>query len=236
MRCSPFVTKVVEMVRGGEIGDVQEIRTRGKEDRRVGGEDMMVLGPHLCDVMRIFLGDPKWVFAHVEDHGQELAREHIRQPTEPIGSVAGRQIAAMFSFHDGIHGYFASKQTADTHPLRFGTHIYGSRGVIFLPNAIYPEGQPFILRSPARVPDSNARWEPIEIQPAIPFQAAGRDLANGLMVDDLLAAISQDRKPACSEIDGRWTIEMIAGIYRSQIEGKPQRLPLEDRRWPLDLL
>jgi predicted dehydrogenase len=233
MRCSPFLVKVVEMVRNGEIGDIQEIRGRGKEDRRAGGEDMMVLGSHICDVARIFLGDPQWVFAHVQDRGEELAASHVRTPTEPLGPVAGRQIAAMFAFDNGVHAYFASKQTADTHPLRFGTYLFGSRGVIFLPNAIYPGGQPWILRSAAWVPEGGAKWEPIIVEPKIPFQAEGNDIANGLMVADLFDAIEKDRKPACSEIDGRWTIEMISGIYRSQIEGRPVVFPLAERGWPL---
>ena len=233
MRCSPFLLKAVEMVRNGEIGDVQEIRGRGKEDHRVGGEDMMVLGSHICDMMRIFLGDPRWVFSHVQDAGEELAANHVRTPTEPLGPVAGRQIAAMFAFDNGVHAYFASKQTAHTHPLRFGTYIYGSQGVIFVPNAIYPDGQPWMLRSAAWVPESGAVWEPIAVNPSIPFQAKGYDIANGLMVLDLFEAIEKDRKPACSEIDGRWSIEMISGIYRSQIERKPLEFPLADRRWPL---
>jgi predicted dehydrogenase len=233
MRCSPFLLRAVEMVRNGEIGDLQEIRGRGKEDHRVGGEDMMVLGSHICDVMRIFLGDPRWVFAHVQQDGEELAAKHVRSPTEPLGPVAGRQIAAMFAFDNGVHAYFASKQTAHTHALRFGTYIYGSQGVIFVPNAIYPDGQPWILRSAAWVPEGGAKWEPIPVEPKIPFQAQGYDIANGLMVLDLFDAIEKDRKPVCSEIDGRWTIEMIAGIYRSQIEGKPVEFPLADRRWPL---
>jgi predicted dehydrogenase len=233
MRCSPFLLKAVAMVRNGEIGDIQEIRGRGKEDHRAGGEDMMVLGSHICDVMRIFLGDPQWVFSHVQDAGEELAAGHVRTPTEPLGPVAGRQIAAMFAFDNGVHAYFASKQTEQTHPLRFGTYIYGSQGVIFLPNAIYPDGQPWILRSAAWVPENGANWEPIAVPPQNPFRASGYDIANGLMVLDLLDAIEKNRKPACNEIDGRWTIEMISGIYRSQMEGKPVRFPLANRRWPL---
>lgn len=236
MRLSPFLLKTVELVHRGEIGDIQEVRGRGKEDHRAGGEDLMVLGSHICDVMRIFLGDPKWVFAHVEDKGEELAASHVRTPTEPLGPVAGTQIAAMFAFDSGVHGYFSSKETADTHPLRFGTYIYGSKGVIFLPNAIYPNGQPWILRTPAWVPEGGARWEPIALEQSESNENAGYDVANKLMVLDLLDAIDNNRKPACNEIDGRWTIEMISGIYRSQIEGKPVTFPLADRRWPLDSL
>jgi predicted dehydrogenase len=142
----------------------------------------------------------------------------------------------MFAFEGGVHGYFSSKETAHTHPWRFGTHIHGSKAVIFLPNAIYPDGQPWILRTSAWVPEGGAEWEPIPVDQKVPIEAEGVDLANGLMVLDLLDAIEKDRKPACSETDGRWTIEMISGIYRSQIEGKPVTFPLSDRDWPLDSL
>lgn len=236
MRRTPFLLTAAQMVRDGEIGDIQEVRGHGKEDSRVGGEDLIVLGSHICDVMRSFLGDPHWVFAHVQDGGEELAAKHVRMPSEPVGTVAGRQIAAMFAFDNAVHGYFASKQTAHTHPLRFGTYVYGSKGVLFLANAVYPQGQLWILRSPAWVPVDGAQWERIEVEAKIPFEAEGHDIANGLMVLDLLEAIDKDRKPACSEVDGRWTLEMIAGIYRSQIEGKLVKLPLANRNWPLDSL
>ncbi|MBM3784828.1 MAG: Gfo/Idh/MocA family oxidoreductase [Acidobacteria bacterium] len=73
MRTSPFAVRAKAMVDAGEIGEVQEIRTRGKEDRRAGGEDMMVLGSHLCDMMRFFLGNPEWTVAHVTTNGARSA-------------------------------------------------------------------------------------------------------------------------------------------------------------------
>lgn len=234
MRGSPFVRQVEQLVRAGEIGQIQEVRGRGKEDRRAGGEDLMVLGSHICDVMRIFLGNPRWVFAHVTHDGEELAPRHTRQPSEPIGPVAGNQIAAMFAFDGAVHGYFASKICDETHPLRFGTQILGSKGAIFLPNAIYPEGQPFLLRSPSWFPGESHRWE--KIPPHSGIAELGQDarlLANAFMVRDLIEAIEHDRKPLCSEEDGRWTIEMISGVYQSQKAGRPVKFPLADRRHPL---
>ncbi len=240
MRRSPFLLHAQELVKAGAIGRIQEVRGRGKEDRRAGGEDLMVLGSHICDVMRIFLGDPKWVVAHVTQDGEELNRRHPHQATEPIGPVAGNQIAAMFAFDDAIHGYFSSKASDVTDPLRFGTFLYGTKGVIFLPNAIYPEGQPYILRSPAWFPGDGQRWERIEPKTDIPGKARihGGDhlIANALMVLDLLQAIELDHKPACNEDDGRWTIEMISGIYEAQRMGNRVPLPLADRRHPFERL
>jgi hypothetical protein len=46
-------------------------------------------------------------------------------------------------------------------------------------------------------------------------------------------AIESGREPVCSAADGRWTIEMVTGIYQSQIFGRPVEFPLKDRRNPL---
>ncbi|MEZ5365811.1 MAG: Gfo/Idh/MocA family oxidoreductase [Bryobacterales bacterium] len=233
MRMSPFVREVARLVRDGQIGVIQEVRGRGKEDSRAGGEDMMVLGSHILDDFRIFLGDPQWVFAHVTHDGEELDRKRRTPTREPVGPTAGREIAAQFAFARGVHAYFASKQNDQTHPDRFGVHIYGSRGVIFLPNAIYPNGRPSILRSLSWHPEDQIGWEPIEVAFTPPPGVPDHDLANALMALDLIDAIEQNRKPACSEVDGRWTIEMISGIYGSQLAGKPLRFPLDERRHPL---
>jgi len=234
MRMSPYTQRVVRMIKDGEIGVIQEVRGRGKEDSRAGGEDLMVLGSHILDVMRMILGNPSWVFSHVTEQGREMNPHKLGAPREPIGPISGREMAAMYAFDGGVHGYFSSKQNDQTHPWRFGTHVYGSRGVIFLPNAIYPGGLPYILRSPAWVPDDKHAWEPIEAQPEPPFPGAEeRQLANALMVRDLIEAIEQDRKPVCSETDGLWTVEMIVGLYQSQVKGAPMTFPLKDRAHPL---
>ncbi len=239
MRVSPYALRAKAMVEAGEIGDIQEVRTRGKEDRRAGGEDLMVLGSHLFDMMRFFLGDPKWVVSHVTSNGEEMGPEHVRQATEPIGPVTGNQISAMFAFDNGVHGYFASRVTDQTNPLRFGTWVYGSMGVLFVPMAIYPAGGLYVLRSPAWLPDERNQWERVEATPDPAGQAivtrAGRKAANALMVADLLHAIEQNGKPCCNEDDGRWTIEMVHGTYQAQKSGGRVNFPLKSRAHALEV-
>jgi predicted dehydrogenase len=237
MRTSPFTLRAKAMVDAGEIGAIQEVRTRGKEDRRAGGEDMMVLGSHLCDMVRYFLGNPVWVTAHVTNNGSEIGGKDVRQPTEPIGPVAGNQITAMFAFADGVHAFFASRAVKDTDPLRFGTWLYGSKGVIFLPNAIYPGGGLYVLRSAAWLPDAKHQWEQIEAKPDLAGQGISthgdHEVANALMVADLLRAIEGGGKPCCNEEDGRWTIEMVHSIYQAQKAGDRVKFPLVSRAHPL---
>ena len=236
MRCSPFTLKALELIKAGEIGEIHEVRGRGKEDFRAGGEDLVVLGSHIFDMMRGFLGDPLWVFAHITSNGTELEFDHLGKPNEPIGPVAGRQMAAMFSFGNGQHGFFSTKKSSVTHPWRFGTHVYGSKGRIFLPNQIYgPDSEGFILRSPAWIPGRDSGWEPLEPQHRS-FGDERNLTANALMVEDLLDAIETDREPACSERAGRWTVEMTQGMYASQLDRAVKEFPLADRQHPLERL
>ncbi len=236
MRRSPYTIKALELIAAGEIGELHEVRGRGKEDFRAGGEDLVVLGSHIFDMMRAVLGDPEWVFAHVTSSGEELGFDHLSKPNEPIGPVAGRQMAAMFSFGGGRHGFFATKQSSLTHPWRFGTHVYGAKGRIFLPNQIYgASSEGFILRSPAWIPGRGREWEPIE--PDHRSFGGQRNLtANALMVEDLLDAIESGREPACSERAGRWTVEMTQGMYASQLRRAVMDFPLRDRTHPLESL
>jgi len=236
MRTAPYTQRAKAMIDAGEIGTIQEVRVRGKEDKRSGGEDMMVLGSHLFDMLRYFLGDPKWVVAHVTTNGEELAAKHVTKPTEPLGPVAGNQIAAMFAFGNGVHGYFASRAADQTDPLRFGTWLYGSKGVLFLPNAIYPGGGLYLLRSPAWLPDERNRWERVDAKPDMAGLGITDDheIANALMVADLVRAIERDSKPSCNEDDGRWTIEMIHGVYQAQKSRDRVSFPLRERNHQLE--
>ena len=119
-----------------------------------------------------------------------------------------------------------------THLDRFGVYIYGEKGVIFLPNRIYPKGGPMILRTPRWHPEGEYRWGPIEFsRPKV--DAPDSMLANVLLVRDLIDVVERDRKPACSEVDGLWTTEMIVGVYQSQVAGRPLEFPLRDRSHPL---
>jgi predicted dehydrogenase len=236
MRTSPYTLRAKAMIDAGEIGGIQEVRVRGKEDKRAGGEDMMVLGSHLFDMLRYFLGNPKWVVSHVTSNGEELRAKHVTTPTEPLGQIAGNQIAAMFAFDNGVHGYFASRASNQTDPLRFGTWLYGSKGVLFLPNAIYPGGGLYLLRSPAWLPDERNRWERIDAKPDISGlrSNAGHEIANALMVADLVRSIENGSKPSCNEDDGRWTIEMVHSVYQAQKSQDRVTFPLRSRTHPLE--
>jgi predicted dehydrogenase len=45
-----------QLITEGTIGRLRSIRALGKQDRRGGGQDLMVLGTHMLDLMRLFAG------------------------------------------------------------------------------------------------------------------------------------------------------------------------------------
>jgi predicted dehydrogenase len=236
MHASPYVRHAARMVENGDIGTLFELRGRGKEDSRAGGEDLMTLGTHIMDLFRLFAGNPTSCHAHVTQDGADVDPSHARTPTEPVGVVAGNQVNATFAFPRGVHAHFSSMASPDPGGARFGIHIYGSRGVIFVPIQIFPSGQPSILRSAGWMPTAQRNWEPVTLPDPVPPPSplGGQHLSNVAMVEDLLEAIQTGREPMCSEVDGRWTIEMVTAVYQSHLSGRRVPFPLRDRRSGLE--
>jgi predicted dehydrogenase len=232
-RYSPILRVIRQMVEAGQIGDVLELRGRGKEDPRGGGEDMWVLGSHVFNLMHHIGGEPQWCSAKVWQQGQPATREHIRDANEGIGRLVGDQVAAMYGFDNGVTGYFASKRAAAGG--RFGLQIYGSKGIIEILTGHLPAAH--YLADPSWSPGrSGAKWERITSagpgKPE-PLKDGGLDGGNDLAVSDFLAAIDDDRQPECSMYEGRTTIEMITSVFASHFADKPVEIPLKERGSPL---
>jgi len=232
-RYSPILRVVREMIETGRIGQVLELRGRGKEDARGGGEDLWVLGSHVFNMMHHLGGDPQWCTAKVWQNDQPAKKDDIRPGNEGIGPLVGDQVVAMYGLSSGATGYFASKKNAAGG--RFGLQIFGSKGVIDIVTGSMPPA--FFLADPAWSPGrSGAKWERITTagvgQPE-PLKDGGLNGGNDLAVSDLLDAIEQDRQPECNMYEGRTTVEMITAVFASHFAGKPVNLPLEKRESPL---
>src|SRR2546427_362948 len=72
IRMMPVIVRLQQAIAEGLIGELVELRAYGKQDSRAGGEDMMVLGSHLFDLMRLFLGDPLSCTARVLWQGRDI--------------------------------------------------------------------------------------------------------------------------------------------------------------------
>jgi predicted dehydrogenase len=227
MRVCPILDVVQQRIAEGVIGDLQEIRGRGKEDRRAGGEDLMVLGTHVFDLMRRFGGDPLWAFGRVTAGGHEITRKDVvMDGPEGLGPIAGDAIAGVYAFANGLTGYFGSKRSSETSGKRFGVDLYGSRGILAVRAAHVPAV--YHLDS---VVWTDAAWKPLAMLENTPPRSQLE--ANQLLVTDLLEAIENDREPQAGGRTARWTIEMAMALYASQRTGRRVSFPLKRREHPL---
>lgn len=235
-RVSPIFSQIQTLIAGGAIGPILELRGRGKEDRRGGGEDLMVLGSHTMDLFRALLGDASWCFARVLDSGRPIGPEQVRDGAEGIGPLAGDRIDAMYGFEKTpVVAHFATSRPNQPGD-RFDLRIFGESGAIFMGFGWLPEA--YLVRDPRwyAVPERSS-WERITsagVGRPEPLEDGGLNAGNRQIVADLIAAVEADRPPLVSGADGRASIEMILATYASQRAGAPVALPLANRTHPLD--
>ena len=230
IRLHPTVLHAKKLVDDGLIGDLLEVRTRGKEDHRAGGEDLMVHGPHVFGLMRLFAGDALWCSGRITAEGREITAEDRRAATEPVGFVAGDAVRAEYAFPGGRQGFHASLKAAPPVSERFQVALHGSKGVIvihisFDPAAFY---LPDPLWSPAK---SGVAWRPLPgLEPAEPLKSEG---CARRIAEDLIRMVETGAPSGVSGAEGRAALEMAHAVYASHLKGARVPLPLKDRKHPL---
>jgi predicted dehydrogenase len=237
-RYSPRLRRVRELIAAGRIGDVVELRGRGKEDRRGGGQDLMVLGTHIFDLMRALVGDASWCFAQVSQRGRPITKADIREGEENVGPIAGDRVDATYGFAKGVVGTFGTQQARHRAADRFGLSIYGTKGVLGLRTGGLPAVYLLEDASWGFGAGKAGAWKEVTsagIDKPEPLADRGLALGNELMARDLLEAIEKDRQPQGSMYDGRAALEMILAAYESQRIKGPVTLPMKERRHPLRL-
>lgn len=231
-RVTPAVVHLKKVLEDGLIGELLEVRGRGKEDSRAGGEDLIVLGIHLFDILIYLLGSPKSCQAMVWDKGELSTPENVREATESLGPIIGDNVQATFEFPTGIPAYFASKANSEKSVERWGLDFYGTKGIISM--RMKPEPHLWLLRGDSWAPSpDDPGWEPVPGAPEMVAKDQGVDHYRPI-VDDLLAAIAEDRRPAVSVQDGRAAHEMIQAVWASHVAGRRVSLPLKERAHPLE--
>jgi predicted dehydrogenase len=237
-RYSPRLARVKELITSGRLGDLLELRGRGKEDRRGGGEDLMVLGTHIFDLMRFLAGDARWCHAQVLEVGKRVTRAQVRARGESIGHVAGDLISASYGFDRGVMGTFGTHRARHGANERFALAVYGSRGAVVMNTGSLPGV--WFLDDPSWNPGrSKKAWQEVTSagpgKPE-PLEAPGLGPGNVWIVKDLIEAIEKDRQPLGSMYDGRAALEMILAVYESHRQNAVVELPLKERRHPLTLI
>jgi predicted dehydrogenase len=234
---APTLAVVQELIAKGEIGELLELRGRGKEDSRGGAEDLWVLGSHVMDLMRVIGGDPLDCFATLTAGGKPVTKADVKPGNEGLGPLAGDHVQAQYTFPKGVAGFFGSKRGAAGSPSRFGLQIFGSKGIIEIFTG-YPANA-YLLRDSSWSPGrTKSQWLPITSNGVDKPEtlSGGLGAGNVAAVKDLLHAIDDRREPKCGPAEGRWTVEMICGVFESHRVGKPVEFPLAQRDNALALL
>ncbi len=226
LRMLPVLVRFKQAVADGLLGDLVEVRACGKQDSRAGGEDMMVLGTHLFDLLRMFLGDPSSCTARVLWQGRDITPKDGRLVKDHVGPVAGDQVFAHFAFANGVNATFTSAEKLRETTGFWGIEFLGSKGAARINCDVAPNI--FFRRVGAWKSDGRTeQWEP--------FDASSVKLAspNAGPVDDWLDAIAKNREPVCSGRNGAWAVEMVMAVYRAALTGARVTFPLAERGHPL---
>jgi predicted dehydrogenase len=234
MRLAPTIVHLQRALDEGLIGELVQIRTFGKQDHRAGGEDLIVLGTHLFDFIRMFAGAPSFCTARVLWKGRDITRADSRAATEDIGPVAGDEVEAQFGFSNGTHATFTSRARLQSNFGHWGFELIGARATVRVLADAYPLVH---LLEPGKweAGGRTDQWRPLPGDPGRNSSAAERSFgpANRRVVDDWLAAIRENREPACSGRKGMEALEMVMAVYHAALTGKRIPLPLPERRHPL---
>lgn len=235
MRLAPSVVHLKRKLAEGLVGDLAQIRAWGKQDDRAGGEDMLVLGTHLFDMLRYFAGDPLWCTARILHQGREFTRADARTVKEQIGLVGGTEIEAQFAFANGVMANFTSRAALRQSAAHWGMELIGSKGTARILMDVFP--QVLLLDAGQWQADGKTdRWLPLKDDPALNLTAEQRGfgLANRRVLDDWLEAIRENREPQCSGRAATRALEMVMAVYQAGLSARRVPLPLTDRRHPLE--
>jgi predicted dehydrogenase len=232
MRIGPRTQRLKKALADGLIGDLLQLDAWAKQDaKRAGGEDMMVLGTHIFDLMRFFAGDVQWCTARVQQKGHDITKADAHAAGEAIGPIAGDEVFGQFAFDKGVNGTFNSRTKMRETAGHWGIMLTGSKGMA----RILTEVEPHVLVRKSSgdwtISGRTDQWEPLGGTPG----PAENDFAaqNRRVLDDLLDAIRSDREPMCSGRNAAKAVEMVIAVYQAALSASRVPLPLVDRKHPL---
>ena len=238
-RYSQKLPVIRELISSGKLGRILEIRVRGKDDTRGGGEDLWVLGTHMLNLMNHFGGDPQTCYATVWQDGRPIRKADVKPGKEGIGPLAGDEVHAVYRLSNGVTGYFDSVRNGRGNPTRFGLRIFGSQGVLQLHNTGHLPDTQFLPDSSWSPGRTGKKWIPVTsagVGKPEPLPDGGLHGGNVRAVKDLIAAVEEDRQPISNIHEARTATEMIVAVFESQRTGGPVKFPLANRRNPLTML
>jgi len=234
MRLAPNILYLKKMMDQGLLGELVQMRAHGKQDSRAGGEDLLVLGTHLFDLMRFFAGETLSCTARVLQNGREITRQDAHTAKENIGLIAGDEIEAQFGFANGVNASFTSSAKLRQTLGPWGLDLIGSKAAARILADIFP--RVYILKAGTwKEGGKSDVWEPMENDPTLNATEAERSIeaANKRVVDDWLDAIEKNRLPVCGGFGAMKALEMVMAVYEAGLSGTRVQLPLLNRAHPL---
>ena len=237
-RATAPVQRAVREVAAGKHGRLLRLWGRPKDDSRGGGEELLLHGTHMFDLMIAFAGPPRWVWGHVAAGDRDAAVEDAR--TGSVGLMAGDSVSAVFGFDNGVRGFWDSTAGLAA-PGRgigdlFGVGLECERARLELRQP----GEAYLYPAPRVLPDLGLDWERLVVpgwHEEEHFAEVRRNFlhaGNRILARDLMAAIAGDREPLSSIRSVRYTVEMVQGVYASHLAGGVRlSIPLQDREHPL---
>ncbi|MDR0336448.1 MAG: Gfo/Idh/MocA family oxidoreductase [Planctomycetaceae bacterium] len=241
------------LIESGKIGTPLTVQGWGKSDHRGGGEDLMVLGTHILDLMTFIFGSPECVMSDIRNQGRPATVSELTKTVEPIGPAIGDEIYAVFRFSGGVRGIFESRRHLYKGNYRMGICATGSKGMLslrFLDGSREVQQLRFSNIPCAPPNDSITENIPLKedriIPNAEPLDSLYEQLngkagvvpsfieTNRFAVWDLMQAIQENRQPVSNVYNARQTLEMIYGVYAAHITKTTVNFPLTNRTHPLE--
>lgn len=233
-RLAPQTLLLKQKLDTGLIGELLEIRVHGKQDKRAGGEDLLVLGTHQFDLVRFFAGDAEWCSARILQGGREVTPAEVHAATEDIGPIVGDEIEATFALPWGVNVHYTSRAKNAAVAGPWGMEFIGTKGRARLLSDVFT--LVYVLRAGELTLRGESReWVPLDgVEMRSAVELGGPVAANRAVVDDWLAAIAENREPVCSGRAAMKSLEMIHAIFAAGMSRGRVGLPLQNRRHPLE--
>lgn len=232
-RYHPALPIIDQLIAAGKIGRLLEIRGHGLGDRRGGGEDLWVLGTHIFNLFHYFAGTPQSCSATILRKGKPVTAQDVKPGNEGLGPLAGDEIHARWHMENGLLASYTTFPNDGSNKTGYATHLIGTEGTI----SIHIDRRPVAWLSPGNPFNPTSRTKP-----RIPINSTGlgKDETDQLLIDsvhnhvravnDLVAAVDEDRAPLCDGKQGAVTVEMICGVFESHRQGGAHvAFPLKER-------
>jgi len=236
MRNDPHV-KAFHRARPDLIGDLLEMHVYGKMDHRAGGEDLLVLGTHLFDLVGWFAGEPNFCTAQITRNGLPAIIDDAHESAvENLGPLLGDTIHAEFSMASGIYVRYVSDARLHETVGPWGIEFVGARGRARL-FAEMPPTMSLLTESHPSSAECIERWSSWP-KTDHPYHApvaglTGLAASNRHGVLDWLESIAENREPHASGLGALKSLEMIHGIWQAGLTMKRAYFPLVNRLHPL---